>query len=535
MKHLFLILITFFNFGLQAQFFNNQLDKVDIIAYDFHIQINDDNNQIAGQTSLSFTALKPVQKIALNLKNKNAFGKGMAVQKVVWQDSISLKYQHTNDSLRIEFPKKLKPQKTYRLQVFYKGIPADGLYIKQNKYGKRTFFGDNWPTRAQYWLPVIDHPSDKALVSWTITAPAHYDVVASGRLVTKINKDSVADYFFETQVPLPTKVMVFAAADFNIKNYPVIKLHQKCVPVSSWIFKDSPANGFDDYKCSIPILQHYDSLIGPYSYEKMSNVQSKTRFGGMENAGNIFYEENSVDGTKSVENLVAHETAHQWFGNSVTEKNWRDIWLSEGFATYLTDLYLEHKYGKQKLKERMAMERAKVIRYNRYKAKPIVYDEQENLFNLLSPNSYEKGAWVLHMLRQKTGDEKFFKVLTTFYKKFRNSNASTEDFIDLSEKISGQNLQEFFAQWLYKAGVPQLKINWKKESNKIIIEVEQVSDIYKLDLPVKLQSGDKKALKTLSIRQQKQVFEFKIPRAFQPENLQLEIDPEVQVLFELKN
>lgn len=528
-----LIFFLFINTITFAQFNNTQLERVNIQSYTFYIQINDNNNQIQAKTIVSFKALKKINQIVLNLKNKNNKNKGMEVKRVEWTDKTPLQFNHTNDSLYIYFPAKLKKNQLYQLQIYYTGIPADGLYIKKNKYGKRTFFGDNWPNRAQNWLPVIDHPSDKAKVEWFITTPKHYEVIASGRLIQKLNLSENDVYHFKTDVSLPTKVMVMAAADFQIKYFLNLKLPHQCVPISGWIYADETTEAFDDFTPSIDILKYYNHILGPYPYQKLANVQSNTRFGGMENAGNIFYDENKVNGLHQIENLIAHEIAHQWFGNNVTEQNWRDIWLSEGFATYLNSLYIEHKYGKKKLQERMAKERSKIIRFNRYKTLPIVYEENENLFNLLNPNSYEKGAWVLHMLRQKTGDKTFFQILKTFYLTYRNNNASTEDFIKVSEKVSGKSLQTFFDQWLFRSGVPLLTIssNYSNDKKQITIYIKQIRDTYQLELPVLIKSGEKEVLKKLFINKKEQSFAIKLStkEKLAPE---IVIDPYVQVLFE---
>jgi len=531
MKGFFTITLFLF-FGLsQAQFDNKQIDKIDIVSYDFNIKINDTTDHIKASTRVEFIKLKPVKELILNLKKFNQKGFGMQVSKISDDKSQPVDFKHENDKLFIDLTKQTND--TLSLVIYYNGKPEDGLYIRKNKYGKRTFFGDNWPNRAQYWLPVIDHPSDKALVSWTVTAPKHYEIVASGRLVYRISQDKTNQFYYKTKVPLPTKVMVFAAANFNIKNFEKLYLQQNCVPVSSWIYADSPVEGFDDYKSSLKTLKYFDSLLGPYVYEKLANVQSNTRFGGMENAGNIFYYENSVDGTKSVENLVAHEVAHQWFGNTVTEKNWRDIWLSEGFATYLTDLYLEHFYGKEKLKERMALERQKVINYHKRSVKPVVYDETDNLFKLLNRNSYEKGAWILHMFRQQTGDQDFFKILKQYYQTYKLRNASTNDFIRLVNQITGQDYQDFFNQWLYRDDIPEIHFSYEIDEKKreLLVKLKQNKTPYQLQIPFRAvwQNGQTDFIFNLTKTEQTEIL--KLPENFNPKTFQLQIDPNVQVLF----
>ena len=169
----------------------------------------------------------------------------------------------------------------------------------------------------------------------------------------------------------------------------------------------------------------------------------------MENAGCIFYAENSVTGKGTAEGLMAHEIAHQWFGNSVTENDWHHVWLSEGFATYLTAVYLEKTYGKEKLDEQMKSARNRVLGFYKRSQRPIIDTTVTDLMKLLNANSYQKGAWVLHMLRRKLGDDLFLEGLRSYYKKYRNRNAGTSDFQKVMEGVYKKDLSEFFKQWLY--------------------------------------------------------------------------------------
>ena len=147
--------------------------------------------------------------------------------------------------------------------------------------------------------------------------------------------------------PLPTKVMVIGVADFAVDHTGDVGK----VPVYDYVFPESKEAGFKSYAVAREILLFYIKMFGPYAYEKLANVQSKTIFGGMENASAIFYFENSVT-SKGIEELMAHEIAHQWFGDAASEKSFAHLWLSEGFATYMTNVYLENKYGIDTLKKR---------------------------------------------------------------------------------------------------------------------------------------------------------------------------------------
>ncbi len=511
---------------LKAQFSNPQLQKIDAIAYHFTITINDSTDVIEAIAREQIVLKKNLDSFYLNFLNSSN-EKGMNISAVMNRVTHKkLRFEHKNNKLMIYNSGNWVKNDTIGIEIKYSGIPVDGLYIKNNKYGKRTFFGDNWPNRARYWLPIIDHPSDKALLNFTINAPKHYQVVAVGKLLSKKEFTNSNRFVYGTQVPVPTKVMVFAAADFRVKQYAVIK----GIPVSSWVFKEAPEKGVDDYKPAISILRFYDSIIGPYSYQKLANIQSKTRFGGMENAGTIFYTEESVNGYNNVEPLIAHEIAHQWFGNSVTEQNWSDLWLSEGFATYMTDIYLEYTYGKERLHQRLKMERDKVIRYSKNKmVQPVVYNESNDLMKMLNRNSYEKGAWILHMLRIEVGDADFFEILRTYYATYKNRNASTADFIRLTESISHKELGWFFEQWLDRKSIPIIHFKWKTKKDKVCIDIRQVGESYQLKLPVQIKGNGWVENRIISIHQQQEHYEFKSKML--TDSTTIQIDPEVRVLM----
>jgi aminopeptidase N len=256
--------------------------------------------------------------------------------------------------------------------------------------------------------------------------------------------------------------MVIGVADFAV-DHPGDALG---VPVYNYVFTENKQTGFESYAVALHILPFYITHIGPYPFEKEGNVQSKTRFGGLENASAIFYYENSV-GSPGVESLMAHEIAHQWFGDAATETQWKHLWLSEGFATYMTLCYLENKYGADTLKTSLQEDRKKVIRFEKTRLTPVVDTSiKEDYMQLLNPNSYEKGGWVLHMLRRRIGDELFWKGISTYYSTYRNTNASTVDFMKVMEMTSGQKLDTFFHQWLEQPGHPHVTIAWKYDSDK---------------------------------------------------------------------
>lgn len=351
-----------------------------------------------------------------------------------------LDYLHQNDRILIHRP--LSKNDTVRVHIQYKGVPKDGLIISKNKYGHRTFFADNWPDRGHHWLVCHDDPSDKASLEFKIIAPDHYQVVANGIRMEETNLPSNSKLtVWKEEVPLSTKVMVIGVADFavNLAGY----VHD-CIPIYSWVYPEDKEKGFYDYALAKEILPFYIQYIGPYAYKKLANVESKTRFGGLENANTIFYSEKSIKGDRSNENMIAHEIAHQWFGNMATEKSFGHLWLSEGFATYFAMLYEEEKYGKEKMIELLSKSRNLIVDYSRKKNAPVIDTTTRDYMKLLNPNTYQKGGWVLHMLRMELGDSIFHQAIRQYYVRYAGHTAGTEDLQEVFESVSGQNLHQFF-------------------------------------------------------------------------------------------
>ncbi len=467
MKRILLFLLTaLLAASAAAQKHYERFNSIDVRHYRFELKLSDSSDAIEGKAVVTVKFRKDLSSFDLDLR-KASGGKGMNVV-TVRSGGEAIPFTHVGNDLRISYPGKAGEIAVFA--IAYSGVPETGLIISKNKYGERTFFGDNWPDRAQYWLPVVDHPSDKATVEWLILAPSHYQVVGNGRLKERTNlSDQETLTHWASDVELPVKVMVFGAARFAIQEAGQVD----GISVTSWVYPQDREKGFFDYALAAPILDWFIEHVGPYPYAKLANVQSKTQFGGMENASNIFYSEGSITGDRRSEALLVHEIAHQWFGNSASEANWHHIWLSEGFATYFTNLYFEQKYGRTEFAKRVRQQRDQVIAYSRENRVPIVNPSIEDYMQLLNPNSYQKGGWVLHMLRKEVGDEQFWAGMRDYYRKFTLSNALTSDLKEVFEVRTGKDLDRFFDQWVMHAGQPELEVRWSYANGEVTIAIDQ--------------------------------------------------------------
>jgi aminopeptidase N len=446
---------------------------IDIVNYTFNISLSDSSDVIFGEAAIKFLSRRCPSILEFDLKNISSDGKGMAVDYVKF-NGRNINWSHTMNKVTLNPDTVNEHGNEFIIELAYHGIPSDGLIIAKNKFGNRSFFSDHWPDRARNYLPCIDHPYDKATIDFLITVPSHYEVVANGYLVEEryISSETKMTHWRE-EAPLALKVTGFAAAEFD---YTLSGIYNN-IPVWTYVFRENREAGYNDFAVAIKPLILFSELIGDYPYKKLANVQSKTIFGGLENADCIFYAENSVTGRGRAEGLIAHEVSHQWFGNSVTENDWYHIWLSEGFATYMTNVYMEKTYGKEQLATEMKTDREQVLRYYFKSPRPVIDTTITNLMRLLNVNSYQKGSWILHMLRHNLGDEIFWEGIRTYYSTYRDKNVDTDDFITVMEKVSGKDLGLFFNQWLYEPGQPELIITSTflegRGMNEIIIEQKQ--------------------------------------------------------------
>lgn len=448
----------------------------DVLHYDLALSLPDTGRAIRGRARLRVARVAPVRDtLVLDLS-------GLAADTVrVGGDDVA--FEHRAGKLRIPLPGGAGAGDTLSVEVAYHGQPDDGLILGRTAHGVGAAFADNWPDRARFWFPSIDHPSDKATVAFTVEAPAEWQVVANGVEIGGPDgsaRGARRTWRWATEVPIPTYTMVVGATRFAIGSVEVPgcaagERGGACVPVSFWVYPPDSARGAQAFARAGEMMRFYSDLIAPFPYEKLAHVQSATRFGGMENASAIFYPERGVSAGAELESTVAHETAHQWFGDAVTPAEWHELWLSEGFATYFGALFFEHADGPAAFRRILAAERAHYLA-SPVVGRPVIDTAERSLFALLNANSYQKGGLVLHMLRTLLGDEAFFEGVRRYYARHVHGTATTEALQRVFEEVSGRELGWFFEQWLRRPGYPVLRHTWRWDaaSSEAEITIEQL-------------------------------------------------------------
>ena len=488
--------------------------KVDAINYAFKMELSDDTDEIVCAVTIDIRYRGAgVETLRLDLVNasKELENKGMVVSSVS-SNGKGLEFTHENDELKINIGAPSKVDQRSQYVISYKGIPATGLKIANNKHGDRTFFSDNWPNKGRNWLSTIDHPYDKATCEFIITAPDHYQVVSNGLLVeeTDLGNGNRLTHW-KQGVPIAPWLYVLGVAPFAVQY--VDEFDGKSI--ETWVYRQDRDAGFYDFaEPTKKVLEFYSDYVGPFSYERLANIQSNSVGGGMEAASAILYGANSVTGDRSIRwrNVVIHEIAHQWFGNAVTEYDWDDIWLSEGFATYFTLLFIEHQYGRDEFVTGLKSSQVRVNSFHEENpGYTIVHDNLQDMSKVTSSQTYQKGSWILHMLRGKVGTDVFWAGIQSYYKKYQDLNATTADFQREMEEASDQDLDTFFQQWLYTPGALELEGTWSydKKKKQVKITLNQTQDdgsLFEMPLEIAVTTTDKMQVHKVQISKKSNVF-----------------------------
>lgn len=511
---------------------------IDVLHYVFRLGLTDASNEIQGEATVTVKFLQDrVADLSLDLTSLGA-GRGMTVQSVrrgsptdlPGPASDAIIFTHSNNRLRLVLPPQSRSGDELTFTVRYRGVPGGGLRIGENIHRERTFFSENWPDNARQWLPMLDHPYDKATGEFIVTAPSHYQVVANGLLIEELDlPNNERRTHWKQSVPISSWLYAVGVARFSFHSAGMTN----GVQLQTWVFPQDREPGitlFEDL--SRRAMDFFVSHIGPYSYEKLANVEAAGLNGGTEHASAIFYGEKGVTNGNGP---VVHEIAHQWFGNSVTEKDWDDVWLSEGFATYFTLLFTEHDAGRDAFVAGLKQSRASVLGLEqKLPDTPIIHRNLSDMRRVLNGLVYQKAGWVLHMLRQEVGTERFWAAIREYYRRYRNGSASTADLRAVFEQESGQQLEWFFTQWLTRPGVPKIEGAWRYDEVKKVVEVtvtqSQTAAPFRVKVGVGIvgKTGDLPHVETMELTGRQATRTFPLDTA----PVSVELDPQTTLLME---
>ena len=365
-------------------------------------------------------------------------------------------YSRKGQELTVAPLKPLTEGEAFTVVVQYSGSPEEMQSVALPvQTGWILFDGGSFvlsePDGSANYYPVNDHPLDKATYTFRVTVPKPFEVAANGLQIETADKGDATTFVFEARDPMASYLATINIDEFDIETAE----SESGIPIRNYYSTGLSEKVRAPFARQGEMIDYFSDLYGPYPFEVYGSLLMDTEFGSaLENQTMSIFGIDMVDveDVEGTELTVAHELAHQWFGDSVSVADWRDIWLNEGFATYAEVLWTEHTQGIEARDDYVKYLYADIVDYKDSVSAP-GNPPANDLFN---SGVYEWGGLTLHALRLEVGDETFFKILKTYYERHKNGNATTEDFVSIAEEVSGKELGEFFNNWLYSGTLPPI-------------------------------------------------------------------------------
>jgi hypothetical protein len=448
-----------------------QGDEYDVIDYTIDIFLTPDSSFVTGNVVFEFVAGEVgVTTFEFNLDQPFLID-SLAAPLPVHE------FTHTGDVVSVFLNGTIAPGDTSAITVYYHGDPPPpteyGTLYFSNHLGNPIIYSISWPDNARSWWPCKDDIVDKATATIVLTFPEELTAASNGNLIeTQNNGDGTKTTTWRESYPVTTYNLCLA-----ITNYEIFLQYHVYSPTDSmilpfFVYPEDREDAEEDWKDTYLMLAVYDSIFGEYPFltEKYGMAETQANpFAAMEHQTLTSYGHSYITGNHRWDMIVAHEIAHSWWGNSVTPAVWEEIWLSEGFSSYAEALWAEYLGG--------------MLDYLAYMASLDTRDFSGSVYDpldLLSSTVYNKGAWVVHMLRAVVGDSAFFEILPAFANdpSFKYDHASTPEFLTLCENISGMELDWFFDQWVYGERRPDYLTTWEATDTsgswEATVTIEQV-------------------------------------------------------------
>lgn len=459
----------------------NRRRVFDVQHYKIVLALNPSAKTISAVTTISLKPLKDgLAKLSLD-------SVGLKYRGVTSHNGEPLPYTTGAGKINITLPRSYSRDEVITVRFDYEAKPTKGIYfVDELRNGSRVVqSAQAWtqgePEEARHWFPSYDFPDDKATSEQTITAGPGETVISNGELKSATdNPNGTRTFHYFMGVPHSTYLMSFVVGKY-VRTADALR----DVPLSVYTYPERPTAARDIFAKTADMMRAYEQLTGvPYPYNKYDQtIVANFNFGGMENITATTLSDRDVYlaatplGKDVVEDLISHELAHSWFGNMVTCRNWAELWLNEGFATFMEAAWRERAYGRENY---IAKLRSDIGQYFFDDARG---SRRHGLYNLLAKpddsifdsTTYKKGGAVVHMLRDTVGDEIFWKAINTYLSRHRFDNVTSSDLKSVFEEESGKDLTWFFEQWVYGTGYPKLRITstYSRRTGALTVAVSQ--------------------------------------------------------------
>lgn len=507
----------------------NRAQSFDVQHYRLQISFDRAKKEVIGDTTVS---LKPLKE-GLRVVDLDAVD--IAIRSVTLEPSgADLQFKNTRRSIAVTLDKAYGANDTISIRFKYSAKPAKGIYFVTAESGRSAqIWTQGEPDEARHWFPSFDFPSDKATTEQIITAEKGESVIGNGELLSKTeNPNGTETWHYKMRVPHSTYLVSFV-----IGKYSLVQERYKDIPLGYYMYPGKEGTAKNAYDRTADMMGHFEKLTGiDYPFNKYDQTMvANFQFGGMENITattmadtEIFFADLDY-GRNAVMDLVSHELAHSWFGNMVTCRNWAELWLNEGFATFMEAVYREKLFGREDYLAKIRRDAATFLVDDTINRKRHgLFNQRASDVSSLFDNSsitYSKGGAVIYMLREQVGDVNFWKGVNLYLTKHRFGNVETPDLKNAMEGSSGQDLDWFFDQWVYGVGAPKLDIrkSYSSGSKTLKLTVTQTQNpanlvpaVFKMPLDVEVVTAKGKMSQTINISKRIETFNIELdgaPRA----------------------
>jgi aminopeptidase N len=517
----------------------NRARTFDVQHYTIRAGFERSTKTVFGDTSIR---LKPLKA---NLTIVELDAAGFKYDFVRLEDSgVKLQYRQAGEKLIITLDKAYAPKDSISIRIGYSCQPSQGVYFVDALMEKNKIVRDAqiWTQgeaeEAHHWFPSFDFPDDKATTEQFLTVAADETAIANGELLETLeNPDGTKTFHYKMSVPHSVYL-----TSFVVGKYSKISDSYKNIPLGFYVYpgrETTARKAFGKTKNMMRIYEDFTGVAFPYNkYDQ--TIVADFQFGGMENITATTHADTEIFAVEfmpgEAEDLVSHELAHSWFGNLVTCRNWAELWLNEGFATFMEAAYREKAYGRDDYLRKIKDDATRFI------IDEAVNKNRHGLFNRLArpdnsifdTTNYQKGGAVIHTLREEIGDEAFRKAINIYLNRHKFQNVETPDLKKAMEEASGQDLTWFFNQWIYQAGFPKLEIRQvyqprRKRLNLVVRQTQNLDEITPAAfiLPLEIEIVTAGATKTEKIKIDKRTQNFSIPVAARPSEIRFDKDMKI--------
>jgi len=494
----------------------------DVLHYRVNLRFDLDEKTFSGSNNVTLVSLTD------SLKSFVFHADGLQVNRIFDRAERSLLFTHQYDTLGIDLKSAAAFGDTLYFTIEYSSDdPEDGLFFDDKTDGHPKMVStDSWPDDARYWFPCYDHPHDKVTQEMIITAEKGLKVLSNGRLisVTHTPDRSSKTWHWSQERPHSTYLSMLAIGPFD-----VVKDSLGSLPVNYWVYPGDADKARWVFRNTPKMIDYFSNLFKfPYPWAKYDQVISPNMGGGAEATSATILGEGAIYDRKaekdySWERIIAHETAHQWWGNLITLRSWEETWMNESFGTYCDHLYTAHSRGPDEGAVDLLNKKNQYLReaHTRY-IRPIVFNRYEIPHQNFDSHTYPKGAAVLHMLRFILGDRPFFKTLSRFLHEYAFQAVDTYDFMRVVKETTGRNMDWFFRQQILSPGhaVFTVSKSWNEATGILTLQIKQVQDttaripIYRIPVNIGITLPERKIIKMLWLDSAEESFE--IPLKSEP-------------------